>query len=217
MGKRSSKRVCFTQWYALGEALERRVMLSAAPVVARPVGLKAIAVGQSAYHGPPRTPFRGMAHPIAVMGNVTPNNVTPPGTAMTPSVMRHAYGVDQVMFGSVTGDGAGQTIAIIDAYHYPTAAADLHAFDVQFGLADPPSFTQVSQSGGSAAGVPTDPVGAGYSKGTWEQEEALDVQWSHAMAPKANLILVEANSPGWVDLILNAVGWRGRKRWPRYR
>src|ERR1035437_3741384 len=50
-----------------------------------------------------------------------PNSSAPPGDAFTPADMRNAYGLNQVMFGNIAGDGRGQTIALIVAYDYPTA------------------------------------------------------------------------------------------------
>ncbi len=108
----------------------------------------------------------------------------------TPAEIGHAYGVDQITFagGTIVGDGAGQTVAIVDAFHNPNMAADLAVFHNQFFPGLPmPSFSQVSQTGGSAASVPTDPTGG------WEIEEALDVEWVHALAPAASIVLVEAN------------------------
>src|SRR5258706_8110278 len=85
-------------------------------------------------------------------------------TGLTPAQMRHAYGVDSISFNGVTGNGAGQTIAIVDAYDDPTAASDLQAFDRAFGLVDAPSFTKLNQNGGTApAGV--DPAGGGNTWG----------------------------------------------------
>ena len=121
---------------------------------------------------------------------------------LTPVQLRQAYGVNNIKFGSVAGDGTGQTIAIIDAYDDPNAAADLQAFDTQFGLPAPPSFTKVNQTGGSS--LPgTDPVGS------WSLEESLDVQWAHAMAPAASIVLVEANSASENDLVSAAAAWAG--------
>ena len=144
------------------------------------------------------------AHPQSGASNATgslePFSTAGP-TGMTPAKMRHAYGVDQVMFGAVQGDGTGQTIAIVDAYDYPTIATDLHNFDTTFGLADPPSVTRINETGGST--LPgTDTAAKGND---WEVEEALDVEWAHAIAPAANLVLVEANGPTDTDLIVNAV------------
>src|SRR6266478_6139711 len=55
-------------------------------------------------------------------------------SALTPAQVSHAYGVDQIMFGSIKGDGTGQTIAIIDAYDAPNINSDLAAFDAAFGI-----------------------------------------------------------------------------------
>jgi subtilase family serine protease len=135
----------------------------------------------------------------------TANGVIPHGSAgatgLTPAQMRHAYGVDSINFNGITGDGRGQTIAIIDAYDDPKAAADLHNFDVAFGLADPSSFTKLNQNGGTA--LPgTDPAA---KPNTWALEESLDIEWAHVIAPQANIILYEANSASYADLVQSAV------------
>src|SRR5262245_33890874 len=72
---------------------------------------------------------------------------SPNGLGFSPSQVRHAYGFDQITFanGTIQGDGTGQTIAIVDAFDAPTVAADLHTFDVAFGLPDP-VFSKVNQS-----------------------------------------------------------------------
>lgn len=93
----------------------------------------------------------------------------------------------------VATGGAG-TIVIVDAYDDPSAYADLKTFSTNFGL-PAPSFKKVYATG-------TKPANACASG--WEGEEALDVQWAHAMAPKANIVLMEAASNSWTDLF-NAV------------
>src|SRR5262245_50789520 len=55
-------------------------------------------------------------------------------TTYTPAQVAHAYGVDQIMFGSVEGDGTGQTIAIVDAYDAPNIVSDLTTFNTTYGL-----------------------------------------------------------------------------------
>ncbi|HWE39804.1 MAG TPA: choice-of-anchor Q domain-containing protein, partial [Isosphaeraceae bacterium] len=120
----------------------------------------------------------------------------------TPAQVRTAYGLANLTFGATAADGTGQTIAIVDAYDDPAflnsidpnfKSSDLAVFDQQFGLPDPPSFTKVNQTGGTT--LPgTDPNGAGFPSGTWEMEEALDIEWAHAMAPRANIVVVEANT-----------------------
>ncbi len=132
-------------------------------------------------------------------------------TGLTPSQIRGAYGLGDygsspITFGSIQGDGSGQTIAIIDAYDDPTALADLQHFDTQFGLPDPPSFTKINENGGTT--LPgTDPAGPLSVTGhlSWEIEESLDIEWAHVIAPQANIVLVECDSPSDFDLILSGV------------
>jgi hypothetical protein len=110
-------------------------------------------------------------------------------TGLSASQVRQAYAVNQIGFGgSVAGDGSGQTIAIVVAYDDPNVGADLKQFDRQNGLSDPPSFVKYVQSGLTQV----DPG--------WSLEAALDVEWAHAMAPRANIALVEAKSASLNDL-----------------
>ncbi len=131
----------------------------------------------------------------------------PAGTnAYTPAQIRAAYGIS-----SLSEDGTGQTIAIVDAYDDPSIDQAVDAFDLQFGLtASGPSLaaqygpasaslTIVNQSGQTSALPGTDPSGPGTDN--WEVEEALDVEWIHAIAPGAQIILVEANSQSLSDLM----------------
>ncbi len=130
----------------------------------------------------------------------------------SPQQMAAAYGFNGITFGGSAGDGSGQTIAIVNAYDDPAlvdstapnfATSDLALFDRQYGLPDPPSFQKISQSG-DPAGLPgNDPAGAGMP-GNWEEEEALDVDWVHALVPGASIILVECNSSGGPDLYAGA-------------
>ncbi|MFO0890389.1 MAG: S53 family peptidase [Isosphaeraceae bacterium] len=117
-------------------------------------------------------------------------------SSITPAQMRHAYGVDAIAYSVngkiVPGDGAGQTIAVVVAYHNPYVADELRAFDARFGLPDP-NLIQVN-----FAGNQVDPG--------WAEEEAMDVQWAHAMAPAATIMVVEARSPSLGDL-MNAVNY----------
>jgi subtilase family serine protease len=86
---------------------------------------------------------------------------------------------------TVNASGGGGAIAVVDAYHYPTAAADLAYFSTYFGL--PRANIRVVHTGNSAPLTP--PSG----QESWNTEAALDLQWAHALAPYAALILVEAN------------------------
>src|SRR5271157_2334223 len=104
-------------------------------------------------------------------------------TGYNPQQIQSAYGINQIKFsgGTVTGNGAGQTIAIVDAYNDPNITSDLATFDTKFGLSAPPSFK-------------VDNLGASTTNAGWALEESLDVEWAHAVAPGANIVLVEAPS-----------------------
>ena len=124
----------------------------------------------------------------------TPTATNPTGTGLTPAQVRHAYGIDQISFnGGVTGDGTGETIAIVDAFDDPNIQSDLNTFDIPFNLPNI-TVTRISETGSTTNLPGTD------STGGWEGEEALDVEWAHAIAPGANIILVEASSTSNSDL-----------------
>lgn len=151
------------------------------------------------------------AHPLDD-GTIPAGSATPPG--YSPVQIRHAYGIDSIAFGGTTGDGTGQTVAIIGAYNDPKLVdstvttpdsngvtfdtSDLHMFDEEFGIPDPPSFTKVDETGGTNFPT-TDP--------SWANESAMDVEWVHAIAPKASIILVECNTPNLNDLVQAGVDY----------
>jgi subtilase family serine protease len=111
----------------------------------------------------------------------------------TPSQISTVYGFTGANFKGTAATGAGQTIAIIDWYNDPNIVSEVAAFNSQYGLqtfnSGGPTFTVVNQSGGSS--LPT--------TNTTSLETALDVQWAHAMAPQANIILVEPNTSAFSD------------------
>jgi subtilase family serine protease len=133
----------------------------------------------------------------------------------SPAQIRHAYGIDRVVFSTgtgqvVPGDGRGQTIAVVDAFDAPglvtsTSTAfgisDLAQFDRAVGLPNPPWFKKVDVNGG--AHYPA-------KNSSWAMESALDVEWAHAIAPKAGILLVEAASDSGPDL-LKAVNFARRQ------
>lgn len=114
----------------------------------------------------------------------------PPSSAFTPAVIRHAYGFDLV-----PNQGAGQTIGVIDAYDDPNIESDLAVFSTQFGLPACSSATGCFTKLYATASRPA-------SSAQWAIETALDVEWAHAIAPEANIILVEANSYALSDLLV---------------
>jgi hypothetical protein len=113
-------------------------------------------------------------------------------SGFTPSQLTQAYSLDAITFstasgGRVRGDGSGETIALIEAYHDPSLIADLNVFDQAYQLPDP-TLTVVNLGG------PTGNPG-------WALEESLDVEWAHAIAPGANLVVVEARSQNRQSLL----------------
>jgi subtilase family serine protease len=106
------------------------------------------------------------------------------GTAgYTPAEITAAYGLNAIIFESggktVTGDGAGETIALIEMYNDPNLASDLATFDAEYGLPAPPNLT-------------VDNLAGTQTNNGWALEESLDVEWAHAIAPGANILVVEA-------------------------
>jgi subtilase family serine protease len=83
-------------------------------------------------------------------------------------------------------NGAGRTIVLVDSYGSPTIQGDLATFDQETGLPAPPSFNIIHPAGTPPAYDPTN-----YDMGGWAFETTLDVEYAHAMAPGANILLVE--------------------------
>ena len=102
-----------------------------------------------------------------------------------PAQVQTAYDEQPLFDSGITG--AGQTIAIVDAFGSPTIQADLATFDATFNLPAPPSFKIIQPAGKVPAWDPTDANG----DVGWAGETTLDVEWAHTIAPGANILLVE--------------------------
>ena len=105
-------------------------------------------------------------------------------TGLDPATIKSVYN-----FPTSLTAGTGTTIAIVDAFNDPTAEADLAVFSTQYGLPACTTangcFSKVNQTGGTTY-PRTDPG--------WALEISLDIQWAHAIAPSAHILLVEAIS-----------------------
>ena len=116
-------------------------------------------------------------------------SISPSG--LSPGTIKSVYG-----FTTSAAAGAGKTIAIVDAYDDPTAEADLGVFSSQYGLPACTTangcFAKVNQTGGTS--YPRKDAG-------WALEISLDVQWAHAIAPGAKILLVEASSNSFANLL----------------
>jgi hypothetical protein len=112
----------------------------------------------------------------------------------TPSEVRTAYGLNNINFSGVIGNGAGQTIALIEAFNDPDLASDANKFSSMYGLpqftiaGDGPTLT-IENEYGSTSNLPPD-----SQPGVWDAEDSLDVEWAHAVAPEANILVVEGNA-----------------------
>ena len=111
-----------------------------------------------------------------------------PQAGYSPAQMTAAYDLNAIAFptstGSVKGDGTGETIALIETYHDPNLTSDLHTFDQQYGLPDPT--------------LAVDNLAGSQTDSGWAVEESMDVEWAHAIAPGARILVVEA-APGYTD------------------
>ncbi|MGA3006968.1 MAG: choice-of-anchor tandem repeat GloVer-containing protein [Opitutaceae bacterium] len=107
---------------------------------------------------------------------------SPTGNGYTPQQLRHAYGFDQV-----TATGSGQIIAIVDAFGSSTVQADLDTFCKAFNI--PSTTVEVCY-----------PQGQPLGDSGWATETSIDVEWAHAIAPGATIVLVVAQSAADADL-----------------
>lgn len=157
-------------------------------------------------------------------GAITPAGVAGVATTFTPAQIRAAYGLPALSAQGVTPtalqaaqQGAGQTIYIINAKHNPNVAAELAAFNSKFGL---PTCVTKTVAASAALALPTassaeactltvvystaaggmTSVAPAYDAG-WATEIALDVQWAHATAPRARIVLIEAADASLYSLL----------------
>ncbi|MBS1716766.1 MAG: S53 family peptidase [Armatimonadetes bacterium] len=102
-----------------------------------------------------------------------------------PADIRAAYGVPS--------SGGSGTIVIVDAYNDPYALADFNYFSAQYGLPQETS-TSVTASTNKVFQVVYASGRRPSNNSGWSQEADLDIEWAHAMAPSAKIVLVEASS-----------------------
>ena len=143
----------------------------------------------------------GAAGTSQSVAKIRPFNITiqhrftapPTNTRCLTAVGVHCYGPPQFATAynltplhSAKIDGRGTTIVIVDAFGSPTIQNDLHQFDQDYGLPDPPSL-QILQP----AGTPPPFDATNPDMVNWAFETTLDVEYAHAFAPGANIVLVE--------------------------
>lgn len=150
-------------------------------------------VEQRSISGSPKVtaPFNYAVHPrLRSVSDLLLHNCTGgSGDCLSPTTVRSGYNFSYV---PGTRDGSGQTIVIVEAYGSPTIASDVKAFDRLVGLPDPPANSRIAN--------PVYPGGKpsinlnNLSQLGWAEETTLDVEWAHAAAPGATIVLVIANN-----------------------
>ena len=110
-----------------------------------------------------------VAHPMYV----SPYAGSSSPIGYSPAQMRNAYNLP-------SNGGNGTTIAIVDAYHTPNLESYFNTFSNQYGLPDNTTGNLIVHSMTSA------------TNSDWALETCLDVEWAHAIAPQAKILLVEA-------------------------
>jgi hypothetical protein len=145
----------------------------------------------------------------------------------TPGQIQQAYGFNTIPSLEINNQpdeptynanaGAGQTIAIIDHYNDPYILADANYFSSyfelpQFNTAQPqaPMFAVINQYGHAVSADPSSPDYVQADPNSqYSGEEAMDVEWAHAIAPSADIVLIEAPpvaaDPNWLPDSLTTV------------
>ncbi len=140
-----------------------------------------------------RPPFR-----VKVIGRLPdgkPQLSSSGPTGLSPSAIQSVYKLSGLS--PTSGAGAGQVIAIVDAYHDPNALSDLNTFNSEYGY---PKLSSCTASQTTACFTQADPQGKPKTNSGWALEESLDIERAHAEAPAARLVLVEAASSSLTNL-----------------
>jgi subtilase family serine protease len=175
------------------EMLEQRVMLSVTP----------------ALQNNPVAPTPLPSQPTPLQGVVG----TP--LSLDPQLVNGAYGFNDISFNVAgtlhAGDGTGETIAIVDPFGSPTITQDLETFDAHWGISNADgegnfalTIQSLAPTANTAPALAEDALLPGGVVGDmqhWTKETSLDVEWAHAVAPGAHILLVVAPSDGMLDLL----------------
>jgi subtilase family serine protease len=121
---------------------------------------------------------------------VSPRATSSPA-GLSPAQVKQAYN-----FSTAADAGAGQTVAVVAPFDHPTIESDLNAFSKKFGLPSCTTangcFKKVDEKGRKNYPAPNK---------LWAMEISLDVEWAHAIAPGADILLVEARSDRLNDVL----------------
>jgi hypothetical protein len=129
--------------------------------------------------------------------------------SLDPQMVNTAYEFNEIGLTDTNGniyrgDGTGTTIAIVDPFSAPTLVNDVETFDSHWGISNNDGegnfFLTIQPLGGS-----NNTPGPVDSNADWAEETSLDVEWAHAVAPGAHVLLVQAPSNGRLDLLDSVV------------
>jgi kumamolisin len=150
-----------------------------------------VLIPESSVEGPSDRGVR--AHTNHLIKTAQPEGGLGPGGGMTPAQLRSFY--------NMPSTGGANKIVIVDAFDYPTALNDFNVFSAQFGLPQETSTNPLASTNTVFQVV--------YANGSkprgncgWDQEAALDIEWAHAMAPSAKIVLVEAATNSFANLFI---------------
>jgi len=146
---------------------------------------------------PTATDIAAQPHSHVKQDGAQPAAATFP-TGLLPDQIRHVYGFDSLPF-----DGTGQTIAIIDAFgdRYTTTGSGKKAVTTLTDATQTDWNTFCTKFGLSTGGLTVVyPQGTNTVDSGWAMETALDIQWAHAIAPGANILLVVSYDNSFTNL-----------------
>jgi subtilase family serine protease len=135
-------------------------------------------------------------HRIGTLRNGLPKVTSTSPTGLSPSAIKSVYNLSGLA--PTSNAGAGQVIAIVDAYNDPNSLADLNVFNAEYGYPALSTCSSLTQAG-SCFEV-DEPSGTPAKNADWALEESLDIEWAHAEAPGAKIVLVEAKTDSNANL-----------------
>jgi subtilase family serine protease len=118
-------------------------------------------------------------------------------TGLSPQAVASVYALSGLSPSS--GAGAGQIIAVVDAYRDPAALPDLNTFNAQYGYPKLAACSSLAQAG--PCFLQSSPASRPRVNRGWALEESLDIEWAHAEAPGAKIVLVQAANNGFPSLL----------------
>ena len=135
--------------------------------------------------------------PIKISDQLPKAPIILPG--YTPQQIKQVYKINEI----IGGTGKGQIIAIVNAYGYPSLINDLSVFSQQFNLPIPKvvtSLDSLTQEKGKFNIMIHSMAQNVQINNKWILEQSLDIQWAHAIAPDATILVVQAINAGYSSL-----------------